>query len=563
MLLTLLALLGGCQGEKPDQALLTTLYTGEYSAARVRMQERIAAKPDRSDRNHMLDRMRLTLAALADGYPRIADRSVEEMFELLTTQGVNQDKTVSSVLLNEDLKIWKGEPFEQALAFHYIAIYHAMQGSWDNARAAILNSTFHLKSFGADAAGKSLDTQELVDRSVLHETAGKGGGDQYLNKGYKAVESNFALGYLMTGIADQMIARQSGDQALAAESREQYAKALAVNPALAGLIRELEKGDFNAIVVIDFGIGPRKIGTGRDNAIAKFIPITPAANENLIVRLSGGKTLSFPVVCDVNLMAQDHQWNNLEDVRVAKSIIGDALLIGAGATVLATNGRSKGANYAALGMLLAGLASKAGAHADTRYCEMIPQRIYIVPVKLTPGQPTDLSIDSIAGARIVLPGLTPDPDPRKVKLSYVRPVLYGNSAAWQSTGAILYSNDITGIAPGLNAPYILGGNCLRKPTLQTLRSYQASGYVTDLNLQDLEELYRLEGIITDDNNDWVRLGKHVLEGGNHIVPPAAGSSGFLRLFAQYHAPYQPKSQRVRDLADRLRKQAVPVKNPKP
>ena len=128
-----------------DPNLIAATEAGRYGGARVAIQENLTNNP--SDRAYILDRLRLSILTLADGQVEIAEIPANQLFSLLTTQGINADRTVSSAVINERVKIWKGEPFEQALGYHYIAMQKAMRGEWDNARAAAGASLFLLKDF--------------------------------------------------------------------------------------------------------------------------------------------------------------------------------------------------------------------------------------------------------------------------------------------------------------------------------------------------------------------------------------------------------------------------------
>ena len=89
----------------------TAVAVGDYGAAREFLATHGEDKP--GNRHYILDKMRLTMASLADGYPDSAELATNELFELLRTQGLNEDKTILATVLVEGVKIWKGEPFEQ------------------------------------------------------------------------------------------------------------------------------------------------------------------------------------------------------------------------------------------------------------------------------------------------------------------------------------------------------------------------------------------------------------------------------------------------------------------
>lgn len=523
---------------------------GEYGRARVAVSENMTQ--DRADRMYMLDRMRLGVLTLADGYPDLAAPVFEEVYEVLRTQGINRDKTVASVVLNEDIKFWKGEPFEQAMAMFYYSIQQAMQGQWDNARAAAGNSLFKLRDF-SENPDERIDTLTIARRALEYERAIARGEDpdqarwqsqdgDYLNSGYAVRDSNFTLGYLMAGLANLQLARHD-------EARDYFALTSQINPAVESLCQTLLDGPYNTLLVVSYGMGPQKIGYGPDQALAKFTPRYPSDDRPLSVDVNGRLAGTFPIVCDLNTMAADHMWNNLEDVRLAKSSLGTALLIG---SVIAHDvGRrsdSHTARNVGYGMLLAGLLMKAGAHADTRYCDVLPQRVYVVPVQIGAGDDLiGLHIQSLEVTRMVLAGLSPPPA-GQVQLRYVRLVSpqpgagQGPAAVWAASGQIYYSNDVTGLKDGPQVPYVLGGQCVRTPKYPVLLSYQEGGALGSTTITQLQEAYRAEGVSFDTGDYTGPAQLHILEGGRSLVMPMAGTAGFARLMGQVHSPYQPRTE---------------------
>lgn len=541
--------LGACAA-KPEMRLVDASYTGQYGQARAYLEHKLGSDgkankdSDHVDRDYLLDRMRLMLTMLADGYAPTNSRLIERIYDLLRRQGLNSDKTVSSVVLNEDLKIWKGEPFEQALAFHYIAVYSALTGSWDNARASIGNSLFQLRDFGVDERGQPLSSEQLVQNASRK-------GDQYFD-GYRAAPSDFTLGYLMTALTNQQLGLQ-GDPNRTDEANQNFDRAAAVDPRLQGLVQQLRSGQYNTLFVVDAGLGPQKVATGPDGAIASFIPRVASDERRLMVSVNNESNGAWPWVCDVNRMALDHRWKNLEDLRVAKSLIGTGLMVGGGAAGLyGLHSGNDTAAFVGLGLLAAGALAKAGAHADTRHCELIPQRVYVVPARVTrPGSTVTLELENSPRSRLVLAGLNP-PAGAGAQLRYVRLVgPTGYAPPWTAPQRVLYANDSSGPTEGPQLPYILGGRSVRTPSAQALEDYRRSGFLRETTVEELQALYRAEGIVFDVREEGGTPGLHLLEGGRSLAAPFAGSLGFNRLFCQEHPPYQPRSREVQEMAARL------------
>jgi hypothetical protein len=544
-------LLAGCAAA-PDPRLAAAVAAGRFGDARMAALELVNAGPRpktgigrKLDRTYLLNRMRLAIATLADGYPHAADLVFEDVYEVLRTQGINRDKTVMAVVINEDLKTWKGEPFEQAMAFIYTAVHHAQQGNWGNVRAAADNALFHLRDFGVNERAVRKEAGDILEESFRDE--------MYLDDGYSVVSSDFVLARLLLGFANRNLHRRQ-------EAGEVLHGARVAAPHLGDLIETLEHGDYNLLLVVDHGLGPRKVATGPDGAIADFVPRTESDGRRLIVRTGDGRSRLLPLVCDLNTMARDHRWKSLEDLRLAKSHLGTALIVtGAG---LGAHGGHRGhgrhgdghdAGYAGLGLILAGAFAKAGAHADTRHCEIMPQRVYLAPLRVeSPATRISLEVENEPSSRLVLTGLTPSRDPGMPQVRYVRLSSSGHEPPpWATSGRIHYANDRTPDAVDSILPYILGGQCVRAPSHQVLDAYQKAGFLRGMTLGQLEDLYRLEDIEFRPRSPSAQPDRHVLEGGRSLVAPAAGTAGFARIFGWTHPPYRPQSRRVRELADEL------------
>jgi hypothetical protein len=298
-----------------------------------------------------------------------------------------------------------------------------------------------------------------------------------------------------------------------------------------------------------------------DGVIADFAPRTPSSNARLTISTSSGQSAQN-VACDVNTMALDHMWQSFEDARKAKSYIGTALL--AGGAGLATYGAvddNRNAAIAGLGLMAAGEYLKLQAHADTRYCEVIPQRIYVAPLMITDNQPITLRVDGAPQSTLRLAGLAPPlRGKRTAQIRYVRLVTEGSAPPpWATSGQIFYSSDTFPDAGQVKLPYILGGDDVSLPSEEALSRYRSQGFLEGFSPTQLADLYKAEGI--DPNGDRSATpGLHLLEGGKNLVAPVPGTLGFARLFGERHAPYEAKSGQVRDLQRRYAGQVAAIRS---
>ncbi len=485
----------------------------------------------------MLDRLKVMTLSMADGVPDQYESSFDRYYDFLRTQGVNADRTVPSFFFGErGTRIWKGEPFEQAYAYTLIGAFDATRSDWGNVRAAANNSLFLLRDFGSAAAnpGRPDDTG-LAEREVLLKNAAKSGRGGDLGVGYTPVASDYELGLMLKAIA----CRQLGERE---ELEETLSRLTAAAPRLSDMAGQIRGGAYNTVFIVEYGLGPQKMGAGPDNAIAVFRPLTRSDEAPLLVQ-AGSSSGQFPVATDFNRLARDVKWNNLEDLRRAKSLIGDVLLTGG--LVVATAADDDEARWVGAAAAAAGLLLKATSAADTRHCEVLPQRTYIALASINGrGNPVSFEIAGMPETRLVLPDV-PEPRPGRVRAHYVR--LPMRQTDWAG-GGVLYSNDATGEVSGPQLPYILGGRCVRTPTHELLDSYKRSGYLRDFTLQDLIDLYREEGIWVEHVPTQGGPGRHVLEGGRALFTPAPGSAGFARLYGKQAPPYTPRSRRVQELA---------------
>ncbi len=545
--LLLLFTLTGCHVDRTLDVTQQVLQ-GEYGKARTYVHKNLSNK--RSEREYLLDRMMMGILCVADGHPQSAQVTFEEVYQVLRTQGINADKTVASVVFNEDVKTWKGEPFEQALALAYYGIQQAHLNQWDNTRAAAAGSLFQLRDFGKNDKGERINTLEIAQRSIEAErkAAGKPSDkEEYINSGYAVRESNFTLGYILHGLASAQLNRQQ-------EANDFFNVAAQIDANLKPLVDQLKSGQYNTILIVSHGLGPRKIAYGPDNALARFEPRFRSDASPLIVSAAGGGQAAYPMVCDVNQMAADHMWNNLEDVREAKSVIGNVLLVGGGVTTAIAMDQGSGeAALIGLGLMAAGALVKTSAHADTRYCNVMPQRVYVVPVMITgENARITLTVQGRQQSQMVLAGLSPPPPGHGAQLRYVRlfagfPTASGPPPGWAASGQINYVSTQLNNAGPAPLPYILGGNDVRSPNPRVLASYAGQPGIGSLTPAELENLYRDEGIALTVEDQRGFAGMHILEGGNSLVEPMVGTAGFTRLFGAIRPPYQPKSPQLQGM----------------
>jgi tetratricopeptide (TPR) repeat protein len=307
-----------------------------------------------TDENFVLNNARLGSVALAKHDYDIAEDAFLRAYEVINSVGVNNGgRTLGATVISENIKVWKGEPFERAMVNFYLGLIYYTRHDYNNARACFENALFKLRDYGegADAADS-----------------------------YRQQESSFALGYLMLGKSYQRLGRND-------DAQKAFARATALQPYLGDVSDFQRNQQSNVLLVVDYGRGPLK-GTNRDGDVVGFVPtaweegpIPPPAVyvDGRPINLQGADR---PPV-DLLALAQDRKWQSIDTIRAVKSGLGTGLIAGGiGYGVLDRHANP----YVALGLIAGGLALKATSHADVRQWEMLPRTTFILPISLPPGK---------------------------------------------------------------------------------------------------------------------------------------------------------------------------------
>lgn len=357
MTLLLVIALSGCaptKQQKDANRAVGDYFMGNFQRAKERL--RPAAKTP--DENFVLNNVRLGSVALADYDLSEAEDAFLRAYEVINSVGVNDGgRSLGAALVSENIKIWKGEPFERAMANYYLGLIYYMHQDYNNARGAFENALFKLRDYA--------DKKEIKKED------------------YREQESNFVIGLVMLGKCWQKLGRDD-------LARANFDHAKQLRPDLAGLFDYDRNLDANLLLVVEFGSGPEKVTDG-DGAIVGFGPLPGEAGQipSPVVMLDA-RTIDIspfnqPPI-DLLAMAQDRKWQSIDTIRTVKSTLGTGLIIGGAAAGIYGLDRNRGdvalAGLAAAG---AGLLLKASSKADVRQWEMLPRTVFLLPLHVPPG----------------------------------------------------------------------------------------------------------------------------------------------------------------------------------
>jgi tetratricopeptide (TPR) repeat protein len=357
----ILSLLSGCATtqEKQAERAVGDFFAGDYAHS-VQL---LAPLSENTDQNFVLNNLRLGSAELLQYHFDEAETAFLRAYEVLNSYGVNDGgRTLGAVLVDEKIKIWRGEPYERAMANFYLGAIYYMRGDYANARGAFENALFKLKEY-ADEKKKEEKKDDARD-----------------------VESNFAVAAVMLGKCWQKLGRQDLAQA-------NFDRAVQINPRLKEIASYERNEQSNLLLIVEFGRAPDKV-TDSDGALVGFSPMPWQVPPPPLVRARvDGKIVTSPEtgepLVDTVAMAQDRHWQSIDTLRAVKSAVGTGLLIGSaieGARGLNESGSAQRRDLTAAAIMFgAGLLLKATSQADVRQWEMLPRSVYVIPLHVEPG----------------------------------------------------------------------------------------------------------------------------------------------------------------------------------
>lgn len=366
------SLLAGCaaRSDVAGKTGVRAYFDGDLAAAR----DVLLPLANRTDESYVLNNLRLgSTALLALDLPR-AEGAFYRAVEVINAGGVNDPaREFSAYALYEGLKVWKGEPYERAMASYYLGLSYYLRGDYGNARASFENCLFKLADYGENPDDASQ---------------------------FRMVESDFALAHVMLGRTWTKLGRDDMAQ-------RAFARALRTRADLAPLCElELHRRS-NLLLLVDYDYGPLKVASDTGQVVG-FVPSPGQAGPigRPRVRVNGReiqrKELLVPTV-DLVALAERREWRSIDTTRAIKDVVGKGLVVGGAiATGYGLANDSKEAAIGGLAAMALGALLSASAKADLRQWEMLPRTVFVVPLELPPGRYT-VTVDAPPRGRTRLP----------------------------------------------------------------------------------------------------------------------------------------------------------------
>lgn len=362
MVAVVVVLLGGCAAEtqtsKQARNGVNLYYISQYPQAAATFK----SEAQKKDENFVLNNCRWGSAAIAAYQVDEAEAAFMNAYDVINGTKTNDaGRTLGASVVFEGVKVWKGEPFERAMAHYYLGMLFLMKNDPENARAAFQNSIFKLREYAKESV-------ESKDKDA-----------------YKVFESNFALGYFGLGFSYMRLNKSE-----LAEANFDIARKL--DGRLGPVIADAQKPGVNTLIFVDAFQGPRRSPKGWYNEESAFGP-SPAEAGPVppIAAFADGQPINSQNVhydmVDTLALGQDQRWQDIDTLRKTKAVIGTgAMAAGAGVTAYGADRGDAGTALVGVGIMALGAALAASSQADCRYWETLPRTVYVIPAALPPGE---------------------------------------------------------------------------------------------------------------------------------------------------------------------------------
>ena len=296
------------------------------------------------ERNAVLNHARIGVKAFEMGNIELARKELAAAADRIET--IYADNTAAKQALGkfvkENIKDFKGEPYERAMVFYYLGLAYLAEGDFENARA----------SFKAGEFQDTLSSEE-----------------EY--------QADFALLNYLSGWASKC----NGDDELAEDAfsvAHEHRSSLAV-----------PEDDMSTLVIYESGQAPAKFAAGKYDEQLKVRRGYQTGIEEITYD-PDGLNLSLNLAANVYWQATTRGGREVDAVLAGKAKFKDGMdatgtvlaQVGAGAALYGAGAGNRDAALVGLGILVVGLIAKAAAEAaqpdaDIRYIDVLPDTVVL------------------------------------------------------------------------------------------------------------------------------------------------------------------------------------------
>jgi len=349
-----IALLAGCVTTQTHEleTKVDPIQLEEFLADKPAPLRRLYARiPIEGPRNAVLNHTRTGLAALEIDEIAHAAASFDRALESIDAIYADNPRAAAarSLWIKENIKDFKGEPYERAMAYYYRGLAYMRSGEYDNAAASFRGAIFQ-------------------DSIAAEET----------------YRSDFAAMLFLEGWARRCYGN-------AVDARDAFAEAARHQPRLAE-----PPASHTVLLLAETGRGPLKAAEGAGRERLVFRRSGNIREQGVNSSVDGVKVPGIPAG-DVFYQATTRGGRPIDAILANKAVWKGAtdttgsVLVGAG-VLAATYGASSGdrdtalagLGIAALGLLVQGVAAQMQAEADVRSWDNLPDRIHVATLESIP-----------------------------------------------------------------------------------------------------------------------------------------------------------------------------------
>jgi len=304
-------------------------------------------------RNEVLNNMQIGIDALQMGYRENAVSSFDLAIKGITTVYANNEvaKKARTLWYEEQMKEFKGEPYERAMAFYYRGVLYLEDGDYENARACF-KSGINQDAFAEEEQNRC-DFALLI---FLSAVASGLSGDDYM--------ADLAMEELKT-------LRPDFDQDLSG----------------------------NALVLFETGTSPRKLGDGPGHSELKFRRGKGAPEQTVEIAVNNTDFKNVYPMESIFWQSTSRGGRFVDKILEGKaqfrqvhseigSTLADISSTGMLISPLFDNSGNMAGASAALGLLAVtemAIAQSSRPHADIRYWNNLPDTVHVMLMDLSAG----------------------------------------------------------------------------------------------------------------------------------------------------------------------------------